>query len=379
MEVIRLVSERDKVCAVMMGDLIARVTAQTSRQSGLSVVYTELLNFSGDEIYFQEEPALVGKTYGEALLAYEDSAVMGLRRADGTVNMNPAMNNRIESGDSLFALSADDDTVRLSGLTSLPVKEEAIQVRLSAPKARIEKALVLGWNRCAVTIIRELDHYVPKGSHLTVVADLEIEKEFKACCKGLVNQKASFRKDDASRREVLDELDVSSYDHVIVLSFGDKDVQEADALTLVTLLHLRDIAERQGRHFSIVSEMLDLRNRELAEVAHVDDFIVSDHLVSLMLSQLSENIELYDVYTDVFDPEGSEIYLKPVSDYIKTEEPVNFYTLVEAARLRGETAIGYRLSREASQPPSYGVHTNPQKSKPVTFAEGDKIILLAEK
>jgi hypothetical protein len=165
MEVIRLVSERDNVCAVMMGDLIARVTAQTSRQSGLSVVYTELLNFGGDEIYFQEEPALVGKTYGEALLAYEDSAVMGLRRADGTINMNPEMDSRIEAGDMLFALSADNDTVRLSGLTNLPVKEEAIQVRLPAPKARIEKALVLGWNRCAATIIRELDHYVPKGSH----------------------------------------------------------------------------------------------------------------------------------------------------------------------------------------------------------------------
>jgi voltage-gated potassium channel Kch len=109
-----------------------------------------------------------------------------------------------------------------------------------------------------------------------------------------------------------------------VLSYGDKDVQEADALTLVTLLHLRDIAERQGRHFSIVSEMLDLRNSELAEVAHVDDFIVSDHLVSLMMSQLSENGELCDVFTDIFDPEGSEIYLKPVRDYVKTEEPVNF-------------------------------------------------------
>jgi voltage-gated potassium channel Kch len=378
MEVIRLVSERDNVCAVMMGDLIARVTAQTSRQSGLSVVYTELLNFGGDEIYFQEEPALVGKPYGEALLAYEDSAVLGLRRADGTVNMNPAMDSRIEAGDMLFALSADDDTVHLSGLTSIPMAEEAIQKKGAAPKARIEMALVLGWNRCAATIIRELDHYVPKGSHLTVVADVEIEKEFKACCKGLVNQKASFRKDDASSRQVLDELDVSSYDHVIVLSYGDKDVQEADALTLVTLLHLRDIAERQGLHFSIVSEMLDLRNRELAEVAHVDDFIVSDHLVSLMLSQLSENNELYDVFTDVFDPEGSEIYLKPVSDYIKTEQPVNFYTLVEAARRRGETAIGYRLLREAGQPPSYGVHTNPKKSEFVAFAEDDKVVVLAE-
>jgi voltage-gated potassium channel Kch len=378
MEVIRLVSEGDDVRAVLMGDLIARVTAQTSRQSGLSVIYIELLNFGGDEIYFQEEPALVGKTYGEVLLAYEDSAVMGLRRAHGTVSMNPAMDSRIETGDKIFAISADDDAVRLAGLTSIPVKEEAIQKKGVAHQVRAERALILGWNRCAATIIRELDNYVPKGSHLTVVADLEIEKEFKACCKVLVNQKASFRKDDTASRHTLDELNVGDFDHVIVLSYDDMGVQEADALTLVTLLHLRDIAEKQGRHFSIVSEMLDLRNRELAEVAHVDDFIVSDHLVSLMMSQLSENSELYEIFTDMFDPEGSEIYLKLVSDYVKTEEPVNFYTLVEAARRRGETAIGYRLLRETGQPPSYGVHTNPQKSNPVTFAEGDKIIVLAE-
>ena len=63
-----MIGATDKVQAVLTGDLIARVVAQTSRQSGLSVVYTELLNFGGDEIYFKEEPALVGRTFGESLL-----------------------------------------------------------------------------------------------------------------------------------------------------------------------------------------------------------------------------------------------------------------------------------------------------------------------
>lgn len=44
-------------------DLIARITAQTCRQSGLAVIYTDLLRFECDEIYFQEEPQLVGKSY----------------------------------------------------------------------------------------------------------------------------------------------------------------------------------------------------------------------------------------------------------------------------------------------------------------------------
>ena len=75
-----MVGEKDNVQAVQTGDLIARVVAQTSRQSGLSVVYTELMDFGGDEIYFKHEPALVGKTFGESLLAYEDSCLMGVRK-----------------------------------------------------------------------------------------------------------------------------------------------------------------------------------------------------------------------------------------------------------------------------------------------------------
>ena len=73
---------------VLVGGLISRLIVQTSQQSGLSAVYTELLDFSGDEIYFHEEPALTGRTFGEALLMYEDSALIGVRTADGRVRLN---------------------------------------------------------------------------------------------------------------------------------------------------------------------------------------------------------------------------------------------------------------------------------------------------
>ena len=76
-EVARLIGG-DEVELILSGDVIAKMMAQTCRQAGLSAVYTELMDFEGDEIYFQEEPALVGKTFGEALLAYEDSTVMGI-------------------------------------------------------------------------------------------------------------------------------------------------------------------------------------------------------------------------------------------------------------------------------------------------------------
>jgi voltage-gated potassium channel Kch len=386
MDVVRMIGARDKVLAVLTGELVARVVAQTSRQSGLSVVYTELMNYGGDEIYFKNEPALAGQTFGQALLKYEDSAVLGLRRADGSVALNPPMDTPLAAGDSLVALSADDDTIRLSGLASVPVDEAAIGKAGKARNPVPEKALVLGWNRCAPTILRELDNYVPKGSRALVVADTSVSDEageaddvLRRELRGLKSQKVDFHRGDTTDRQLLEELKAADYDHIIVLSYAGLDVQTADAKTLVTLLHLRDIADKDATPFSIVSQMLDLRNRELAEAARVDDFIVSEHLISLMMAQLSENAGLFGVFTDIFDPEGSEIYLKPAAEYVGLGKPVNFYTVVEAARRRGQVAFGYRLAAEAKDATrAYGVHTNPKKSEPVTFGEGDKVIVLAE-
>jgi voltage-gated potassium channel Kch len=380
MAVIEMIGKQDKVLALLMNDLIARVVAQTSRQSGLSVVYTELLNFGGDEIYFKKEPALSGKTFGEALLQYEDSALMGLKRVDGSIELNPSMDTRIEPGDSIFALTEDDDTIRLSGLASIPLQENLIRSEDRPTKHAPEKALILGWNLSTGTIIHELDEYVASGSQVTVVAQGDgIEQEVKACTKKVKNQKVIFKEGDTTNRELLDSLEIKDLNHVIVLAYDGLDHQEADAKTLVTLLHLRHIAETDESPFSIVSEMLDLRNRELAEAAKVDDFIISDHLVSLMLAQISEDADLYPVFQDIFDPEGAEIYLKPIGQYVKTDQPVNFYTVVEAARQRGETAIGYRVMAEANNArKDHGVHTNPKKSEKVAFAPDDKIIVVAE-
>jgi len=179
---------------------------------------------------------------------------------------------------------------------------------------------------------------------------------------------------------ILDQLEVASYDHVIVLGHPDEpDPNAADSKTLVTLLHLREIAEGSEHGFSIVSEMLDVRNRELAEVTGADDFIVSDHLASLMMCQVSENRELSTVFEDLISSHGSELYLKPASEYVEPGVPLNFYTILEAARRRGEVAVGYRLGAETGNPAtSYGVHLNPLKSRRVTFARDDSLIVLAE-
>lgn len=377
LEVARLAGGND-VQLVLAGDLIARIAAQTCRQSGLSVVYTELLDFGGDEIYFQDEPQLVGKTFGEALLAYADSAVIGICHAGGRIQINPPMQTPFGVGDQVIVIAEDDDTIKVTAVSESVIAEKSIQ---SAPKVapQPERTLILGWNERAPTIIAELDNYVALGSAVTVMAEIEGWKEFPhlPACQ---NQTVTYLLGDTNDRETLDALQVQTYNYVIVLSYSDTmEIQKADALTLVTLLYLRHIGNAHGNPFSIVSEMLDTRNRQLAEAAQADDFIISDRLISLMLAQVAENKRLTAVFQELFDPEGSEIYLKPASDFVQLGTPVNFYTVVEAARRQGAVAIGYRRDSEAhSEAASYGVKVNPNKAETVAFTSADKIVVLAE-
>ena len=369
----------DEAIYVPSDDLIARVTAQTCRQSGLSVVYTELLDFDGAEIYFADVPKLTGKTYREALMRFEHSAAIGLLRKTGEVLINPPMDTQFGEGDQVIAISEDDDTVVVSAHAS-PAFEASL-IQLSEPAARkAERTLILGWNKKGEAIIRELEAYVVEGSEIVVVCESDdVRAQLLTLSQSLSKQRLRFAKGTLSTRSTLEALKPETFDHLIVLGDSSLPIQQADANTLITLLHLRKIADARGVKLSIVSEMQDIRNRALAQVARADDFIVSDKLVSLMLSQLSENKKLDSVFKQLFSAVGSEICIRPASDYVKIGMPMSFYTVMEAAARKNETAIGYRRLKQAdNKEDGFGVKVNPKKSDDVFFDANDQIIVLAD-
>lgn len=367
---------RDQVELVITSDVIARIAVQTCRQSGLSAIYTDLLDFGGDEIYFHKSSKLVGRTFGEALDAFEHSAVIGIHSADGRSQLLPKMDVRLGEGDSLIVIAEDDSNIVVS---DGPAPEPDVGAQSTAPASErtAERTLILGWNVRGATIVAELDKYAAQGSELTIVADDDAPALALKDLEGAVAQHAvRIIRGDVADRRLLDSLDVRRFEHIITLSYADKlGVQEADAVTLVTLLHLRDIEEKFGESFSVVSEMLDVKNQKLAEVTKADDFIVSDNLVSLLLTQLAQNKALGPVFGDLFDADGAEIYLKAAGDYVEPGKAVDFCTVLDAARKRGEIAIGYDRARgEGARAP----RLNPKKSERVTFATGDRIVVLAE-
>ena len=80
--------------------------------------------------------------------------------------------------------------------------------------------------------------------------------------------------------------------------------------------------------------MLDDRNRVLAQVAHVDDVVVSGEIVSLLVTQLSEDHRLEAVFDQLLGDEGSEIYLRPAEWYVEPGAEVSYATIIAGASRR---------------------------------------------
>ena len=145
--------------------------AQTCRQSGLSVVYAELFSFEGAAIHFHEAASLVGTPYGQALFRFPTATLIGLRYADGRVQIN--------------LLDGDHDPARRPGnrhrgtswarrsilrprrTTTLTLA--AIRAELSAAPP-LERLLILGWNRRGPLILEQLGLLHVPDSQVLVVA-----------------------------------------------------------------------------------------------------------------------------------------------------------------------------------------------------------------
>jgi hypothetical protein len=356
-----------RVIAVQADDIIARVTAQACNQVGLSHVYRELLDFEGDELYFQSVPDLAGHTFGEALLAFDRSSVIGLLHADGTVAVGPPMDTVIAADDEVIAISADDDTIVFTGFREVAVPPEQQAARTTRP---VERILIVGWSDLGPDILGDLDPFLDSGTAVDVLYDDNLFEDDPLEETALVNAVMRVHTSDCEANDVAHYGPARPYDQVIVLGYRSGiSVAEADARTLLTLLAVRHTWPPEGGvRPRVVAEVLDSRNVAIAQATGVDDFVVSDELSSLMISQLAERAELKLVFDELFDARGSSLGVRPASWYA-TGEAVPFETVVAVARERGEVAIGYRLADGT-------VVVNPPKSALLALGPRDDIVTL---
>ncbi|WP_405593542.1 CASTOR/POLLUX-related putative ion channel [Streptomyces sp. NBC_01092] len=368
----RLAAGEDAL-VIDVDDIAVRLIVQSHRQMGLSTVFNEMLSFVGNELYPYPVTGLAGATYGEALNRFDLGIPVGLRKKDGESLVNPPMNTVIARDDEVLVLAEDHLLIRPAAARPTIVGSAITSAPGQPPTP--DHTLMIGWNSRSAKIITLLDSLVEPGSLIDIAATQCPENDLQ---EHLENLTVGYKPCEPTLRPSLESLALDGYRNIIVLTDDDIDPESADAHTLVTLLHLRDIAIRYGSPYSIVTEMNNDANREIAQVTKADDFIVSTKIISLLLTQLVEDRHLHAVFTDLFDPVGSEIYLKPATNYLLPETPANFATVIEAARQQGETAIGYRIARHSDEPPTYGIFLNPAKTAPLSLSEDDAIVVLAE-
>lgn len=360
------------VLTVVGAEWVARIAAQASRQAGLSLVYEELSQFAGSEMYFHEEPALVGASFGDAVLAFDTSAVLGLRRTDHRIELLPSPDRKIEKGELLIVIAEDDSLIRLDGT---PVGSNApitvVPARMEAPSR--QRFVIIGWNELGPSMLAELDAFLAPGSPVDILTDPEHVDPASVDPGPLLNLSVEVHRSDGIDAELLHArcADIP-VDHIVVLGYRDTlTPEQADARTMLTLLHLHRMlpTSESGERASVVAELLEVRNVPLARQTATDDFVVGDGLASLVLAQLTEQRDLHGVFAELLGAGGTEISLRPATDYVgATGAATTFRDVVRTSIGRGEIAFGIRSAG--------GILLSPRKSTPLTVGPDTSVIVL---
>ena len=414
--------ENENILYIPSEKWLSRITAQASRQPGFSVIATEILNYDKDEIYFSKAgKEIIGKTFKEVSLNCTTSIVLGIHKKNLDKNnlkevyrkeieeggllgvkknilLNPyeKLSNNIINGENIGCIIEEgDELILLQSDDGIPefdfeaLKNESFQWKSSMEDTFLPKSktLILGYNKRIYKIVSELYEYISSDSEVNIIAkmDEEIEKELKE----------SFGQENVKNAETTDykiyeneckdgKFDLETYESIIILGYDNLDIQEKDAKSMLTMLLLKRILEKKNRcrlkEKNIVIEIYDEKNREIVELTEVSDYIISDTIISSVISQLSEEKRLYYVFDELLGGEGCEIYLFSADNYI--EDFGREYTFKELSTIvANETSIllGYRdMTERVEKEKNYGVHLNVNKNQKIKLKKSDKLIVLFE-
>ena len=362
-----------QVSVINAGEIVIRIIAQAAREPGLSNVYETILSFAGDEIYCQHEPIVEGMSFAEASKHYESSILIGLIDASGKAILNPPGEQLIKDGESLIAIAEDDDKIIYSATKQKTsnLKKIGVSKNTTLPLKRSpEKILILGWHLQGKLLIQELEELLPTGSDILLLYNRELVTLAPELKKENISVTRTVRVGDTTDRRLLEEIDPTKFDHVIVLSYRDRlDLKKADSKTLLTLIHLEDLREKR-KDFSITSEIIDAKTRALVQIKDsTSNFVASEDLVGKALVQVSENFALKSIFDELLTARGCEFHLRSIETYNITS-PVTFFNISQTAIMRREIAVGYRNNGI--------VELNPAKFESIRFADDGAIIVLAE-
>lgn len=367
--------------------VLSKILVQTSRAPGLTMVYSDLVGFIGNEIYFCPIPEQhLGLTFKTFAFYFKQSVPLGLKSADGGIELNPDPMRTIKEGEEAIILAEDDSTIHFYDAPVVDPKPFTLSSKRRKPDT--ERYLIYGWSSKSPVIIHEYGCYIQKGSVIDVaVTDLteEIASQFDEIVREHPDIQMSICSIDAISSEFPAQLSPERYDNVIILAGQDNDIEEIDAETISTLLKFRYYFKTlegdtgEPVQTQLITEVMDSENVEIMQHAGVRDFIISNQMVSKIMAQMSQDTEVSKVYDILFKAEGSEIYLKRLDLFYDTVPTVvSFADLMLMAQMRSEVCFGVKLNKgTASIPGENGFYFIPDKETQFQLTMDDELITLA--
>ncbi len=374
--------EDENIIAIDSWDIMGKLLIQTSLTSGLDTVYKEILSFDGCEIYFYEDDWNHTNFYK---LSYhmKDGIPLGIYSEENGLILRPPSDTVLKNGDTIVILAEDDSTIAFEGKQYFfpDTSKKIIDKRLEQKKKRI---LILGWHKVAEVFIEEATDYLLEGSGFDIMFDAPTE-ELQGVIKDIKAEYEDFNINlhDSNPLDLdkLQTVNPESYDTVVILSqsMEEQSADKIDSDTLIILLLLRKVVNNyNGLH--IITQVLNSENQEIITQTNVDDFIISNKLITMILAQLSEESLMKSFYDDIFSEDGSEIYVKPATLYFDTfPQQITFADTIFCTHQRDEICLGIRKGNlSKSLDDNFGIKLNPDKDMAIELTENDFLIVLSE-
>ncbi len=341
---------------VASGTVISKVIVQCIRNPGLSAVYRELFEPTGNGIYIENVPAAQGRTMREMAARMPDAVPIGVtwnEAADGTQRIAAALNlepeYELDDDDSLIVI-ARHPGARLAETPTAPTNNTEARAAGSGRSANTpRRVMLIGWNGELYDILAELDLHALGGAEITLLSvvpeDDAAERVAQFLDAPLKNVSLEFRTGNPVNRSAYQNLDLQDFDCIVVLADDAAEAAEVDAYTLRIVLRLSDVRGESPAVHTVV-ELADGMNRPLFDTLAVTDIVASADIVSAELAQTARQPVLGPVYRELLRAGGVELSVRPVSDYLPEVSRCTFADLVLAAQANLETAVAVMVGSE---------------------------------